>query len=82
MLECSDGSIYTGISNDVQARIDSHNAGKGAKYTKGRRPVKLKITFEYENRSEASKAEHAYKKLSKEEKWKVISRPKNVNQHT
>ena len=72
MVECSDQSIYTGISNDVEARIAKHNSGEGAKYTKGRTPVILRAQFEYKNRSEASKAEFALKRLSKEEKLRLI----------
>ena len=72
LLKCSDGTIYTGISNDVKARIAKHNSGKGAKYTRGRTPVKLLKTFSYKNKSEACKAEYAFKKLSKQEKEKRI----------
>ena len=73
MVECSDGSIYTGITNDLDARIDKHNSGKGAKYTRGRTPVVLKANWEYELRSEAAKAEFAFKKLSRMEKMELIS---------
>ena len=72
ILTCSDGSLYTGITNDVKARVAKHNAGKGAKYTRGRTPVKLKAKFRYKDRSEASKAEYAFKKLSRAEKQRMI----------
>ena len=72
MVECSDGTIYTGISNDVSKRILAHNAGKGAKYTKPRLPVALKWLQECDNRSEASKAEYKIKRLSRKEKLKKI----------
>jgi putative endonuclease len=72
MIECSDGSIYTGISNNVSERIVKHNSGKGAKYTRARRPVYLKACFSYVNKSEASKAEYAFKKYSKIEKMMLI----------
>jgi putative endonuclease len=72
MLECSDGTIYTGITNDIAARITKHNSGKGAKYTRVRRPVKLKAYWEYGLKSEAAKAEYAFKQLSRTEKMKLI----------
>jgi putative endonuclease len=72
MLECSDGSIYTGITNDIPARIIKHNSGKGAKYTRTRVPVRLKAYWVYELKSEAAKAEYAFKQLSRAEKIKLI----------
>ena len=73
MLECADGSIYTGSTNDVKARVIKHNSGKGAKYTRGRTPVKLKKCFVCKNRSEALKAEYAFKTLSRKKKQQLIS---------
>lgn len=72
MVECSDGTIYTGISNDVPKRVLTHNSGKGAKYTKTRLPVVLKWQKQCENRSEASKEEYKVKKLTKKQKLKLI----------
>jgi len=72
MVECSDGTIYTGISNNVSKRILAHNSGKGAKYTRSRLPVALKWSQECENRSEASKLEYKIKKLSRKEKLQKI----------
>lgn len=72
IVECSDKTIYTGISNDVDARLAKHNSGKGAKYTKGRTPVILKAKFEYDNKSEASKAEYAFKNLTKQQKLEMV----------
>ncbi|KRK49830.1 hypothetical protein FC97_GL002212 [Companilactobacillus kimchii DSM 13961 = JCM 10707] len=68
MLLCSDKTFYTGTSNDVEKRVATHNAGKGAKYTKTRRPVKLMYTEELENKSQALKREIAIKKLSRSQK--------------
>ena len=68
LLECADQTLYTGISNRLEERIDCHNRGEGAKYTRGRLPVKLIFSREFENRSEASKAEAFVKKLPKREK--------------
>jgi putative endonuclease len=73
LAECADGSIYTGISNNVEARILAHNAGKGAKYTKSRRPVILKAFWQYDNKSEATKAEIAFKQKSTIQKISMIS---------
>jgi putative endonuclease len=64
-LECSDGSYYAGITNDLENRINAHNNGTGAKYTRGRSPVRLIAQQAFENRSEASKAESQIKKLPK-----------------
>lgn len=72
MVECSDGTLYTGISNDVPKRVLTHNSGKGAKYTKTRLPVVLKWQKQCENRSEASKEEYKVKKLTKKQKLKLI----------
>lgn len=72
ILECSDGTLYTGITTDVNRRLLEHNSGKGAKYTRNRKPVKLLALFEANNRSEASKEEYRIKRLSREEKLKLL----------
>ncbi len=74
LLECSDRSIYTGITNDLKARIKTHNSGKGAKYTRGRVPVKLKAFYPHASRSAASKVEYALKKLPAAKKKEFIKR--------
>ena len=77
LLECSDGSIYTGITVDVEARFAAHVAGKGARYTRSRPPVKVLAAIKYPDRSSASKAEYATKQLSAEEKRAIAySAPK------
>jgi putative endonuclease len=63
VLECSDGSLYTGITVDVTARYAAHAAGRGARYTRGRPPVRLLAVAPYPDRSTASKAEHEVKRL-------------------
>jgi len=63
--------LYTGISNNVEKRIETHNKGKGAKYTKTRRPVTLFKTFEFPDKSTAAKEEYRIKQLSREEKLKL-----------
>ena len=72
MVQCSDGTIYTGITNDIAARIIKHNTGKGAKYTRSRTPVKLKAFWPYELKSEAAKAEYTFKQLTRIQKLKLI----------
>lgn len=72
MLECSDGSLYTGWTNNLEKRIAAHNNGKGAKYTRVRLPVKLVYYEEYEDKIEAMKREYEIKQLSRKEKVKLI----------
>ena len=68
ILECKDGTLYTGITDDLTRRIAQHNAGKGAKYTRGRAPLKLVYSEKCENHSQALKREIAVKRLTREEK--------------
>jgi len=68
LIECQGGSLYTGITNDVEARYQVHCAGKGARYTRMYPPVRLLAAQPFENRSEASKAEYAMKRLAPAEK--------------
>ena len=72
ILKCKDDSLYTGWTNDLKKRITSHNAGKGAKYTKARRPVELVYYEEFQTREEAMKREYAIKQLSRQEKEALI----------
>lgn len=72
ILKCKDDSPYTGWTNDLKKRITSHNAGKGAKYTKARRPVELVYYEEFQTREEAMKREYAIKQLSRKEKEALI----------
>lgn len=74
ILECSDGTLYTGITTDIEKRIITHNKGKGAKYTKVRLPVVLKALFEAEDRSKASKEEYRIKQLTRLEKIQIIKK--------
>ncbi|QAU34172.1 GIY-YIG nuclease family protein [Janthinobacterium sp. 17J80-10] len=64
MIECDDGSIYTGIATNVESRFQAHASGKGAKYTRAHKPRDLLLAVRYPNRSIASKAEYEFKKLS------------------
>ena len=72
VLRCGDGTLYTGITTDVQARFAQHRAGKGAKYTRGRGPLEVVYTEECEDHSAALKRELAVKALSREEKEKML----------
>ena len=68
LLECSDGTFYAGITNDLEHRLATHNAGLGAKYTRGRTPVKLLEFKAASSHSEALQLEYQLKKLSKSKK--------------
>ena len=72
ILQCGDGSLYTGITTDVEKRLEAHNAGKGAKYTKTRRPVKLVYQEQFETKEEAMSREYHIKQLSRKEKMKLM----------
>lgn len=75
LLECRDGSIYTGIATDVERRFAEHAAGKGARYTRSRPPLRLLARFEYPDRSTASRAEYAIKQLSPARKRALCEEP-------
>ena len=72
IIECNDGSLYTGITNNLDKRITAHNAGLGAKYTKSRRPVRLRYSERAPNRRLASQREYAIKSLKKSAKIDII----------
>lgn len=72
ILECDDGSLYTGITTDVERRFAEHKSGRSTNYTRAHRAKKIVYTEECENRSEASKREAAIKKLKREEKFQLI----------
>lgn len=72
IVRCSDETYYTGWTNDLEKRIQSHNAGKGAKYTKVRRPVELVYYEEFATKEEAMKREYAIKQLKKCKKEELI----------
>lgn len=74
MLRCADGSLYTGIAKDVGARVATHNSGRGAKYTKARRPVAMIWSEPAACRSTASKREYAIKQLRRVDKLALIKR--------
>jgi predicted GNAT superfamily acetyltransferase len=72
VVQCSDGTLYTGIARDVQKRVAQHNAGKGAAYTKVRRPVRLLAAWQFADKSSALRAELAFKAQTRVEKLQLI----------
>ena len=73
VVECADGTLYTGITNNIERRLLEHNYGmRGAKYTRSRRPVKLVFSIDCKNHSEAAKKECAFKKFSRQKKQEII----------
>lgn len=73
ILSCSDKTLYTGYTVNLERRLKVHNKGRGAKYTRGRLPVKLIYYEEYDNKSTALKREHEIKKLNRNDKLKLIN---------
>lgn len=80
ILLCSDNTLYTGWTNELEKRICAHNAGLGAKYTKARLPVKLVYSETLNTKSEALKREIEIKKLSRKEKLELIEKGKIVTE--
>ncbi len=76
LLSCGDGSLYCGITDDVERRLEMHRSGKGAKYTRGRGPLELIYTEELPSRSDALKREAFIKQLSRKEKLTLIEATK------
>lgn len=72
VVECSDHSLYTGITNNLNRRLKQHNSGRGAAYTAIRRPVRLLATWSFIDRSTALKAEYAFKQYTRQRKLKLI----------
>ena len=75
ILKCSDDSLYTGWTNNLEKRFKAHSTGKGAKYTKARLPVELVYYEEFEDKIEAMRREYAIKKLTRKEKLLLIKKP-------
>lgn len=72
VLSCADGTFYTGYTTDPERRVDEHNDGEGAKYTRGRTPVELVHLETFETRSAAMSREYAIKQLSRAEKEELV----------
>ena len=79
ILRCADGSLYTGITNDLERRVAVHNSGKGAKYTRSRLPVEPVYWETAPDKPTALRMEFAIKRLSREEKLRLIASRQNVN---
>ena len=73
ILRCADGSLYTGITTDVERRLEEHRSGKGAKYTRGRGPLELVYREVCGSHSEALKREYAVKQLVRKDKLEMIA---------
>ena len=78
ILRCADGSFYTGYARDPKARLKMHNAGVGAKYTRGRRPVKLVYSEECESLSHALKREYELKQWTRAEKQDLVKQSRRL----
>ncbi|MBO5375171.1 MAG: GIY-YIG nuclease family protein [Clostridia bacterium] len=72
IVECSDGTLYTGYTNNLEKRLRAHNSGRGAKYTRARLPVRLVYFEEFDSKERAQSREWHIKQLSREEKLKLI----------
>lgn len=79
MVRCSDGTLYTGWTNDLEKRIETHNSGRGAKYTKSRRPVTLVYFEEFSTKTEAMSREVHLKQLTRTEKLRLIENKTKEN---
>lgn len=79
ILECADGTFYTGWTNDLQQRLRAHNGGRGAKYTRSRLPVKLRYFEEFADKTEAQSREWHIKQLSRQEKMALIDKDMKKN---
>lgn len=76
LVECADGTLYCGVTTDVGRRVQEHNEGNaGAKYTRARRPVKLRHTESFATRAAAQKREYAVKRLPRMEKRRLFRKP-------
>ena len=73
IVECRDGTYYTGYTTDVERRVEEHNAGTGARYTRGRTPVEVVYTETYETQSAAMSREYAIKQLRRPQKERLVS---------
>lgn len=73
VVECAGGTLYTGISIDVERRVREHNAGRGARYTAGRRPVILRAVWRFAGRRAAMQAERAFKQKTHTEKERLVT---------
>lgn len=79
VARCADQSLYCGIARDVAARIAAHDAGKGARYTRGRGPLAVVLTRRCANHGRALKIEYAFKHLTRVQKEAVVAMPRSLD---
>lgn len=82
VVQCADGTLYTGYTNNVERRIAVHNAGKGGNYTRTHRPVTLLIAWQFPTKSDALRAEYAFKHLPRTQKLQLIAASTSSNDET
>ena len=73
VVQCADGTLYTGYAVDVALRVDAHNGGRGAKYTKARRPVRLVASAAFPTKHDAMSAEFRFKRLARSQKEELVA---------
>lgn len=78
MVRCSDGTLYTGWTNHIEKRLQDHNSGKGAKYTRSRTPVELVYLERSDTKQEAMRKEVYYKRLTRRQKEEMIASGQNM----
>ncbi len=78
IVECANGTLYTGWTVDLRARMEKHNSGDGAKYTRGRGPVRLLASWEFGSKSEAMSFEYRVKRLPRQEKLRLIAEAESL----
>ena len=78
IVRCTDGSLYTGYARDPKARTRAHNSGRGARYTSGRRPVRLVLSEAFETLSEALRREYQLKQWTRAEKQDLVKRSRRL----
>ena len=81
IVKCSDATFYTGITKNIKKRVKAHNTGRGAKYTKSRRPVGLVYIACQKNISQAMRREHNIKKMSRKQKIELIFEKERINEN-
>ncbi len=82
VLECKDGSYYAGYTNDLEKRVRVHNEGKGAKYTRAKRPVQCIYYEGFESKREAMQAEYQFKQLNRDAKERYIEKGQDSDEVT
>lgn len=81
IIECNDKTLYTGWTTNLEKRLEKHNKGTGAKYTRGRTPVKLKYVEEFSLKREAMKREYEIKTWNREKKLKLIAESSGTHEY-